>query len=86
MLLTSGGIAMAHMATPAVPPAMITWPMLRSAEDALAGVSAFFVTSYAAKYLFGGLDGWNDGQGEQVRHTYAALPGPSRAIVASVPL
>ena len=45
MLLTSGGIAMAHMATPAVPPAMITRPMLRSEDDALAGVSAFFVTS-----------------------------------------
>jgi hypothetical protein len=35
---------------------------------------------------FGGLDGWNDGQGEHVRYTHAALPGPSRAIVANVPL
>lgn len=43
--LTSGGIAIDHMATPAIPPARITRPMLRSDDDALAGVSAFFVTS-----------------------------------------
>ena len=57
MVLTSGGIAIAHMATPAVPPARITWPMLRSEDDVLAGASAFFVTSYAAKYLLGGPNG-----------------------------
>jgi hypothetical protein len=45
MGLTSGGMAMAHMATPAVPPARITWPMLRSEDNELAGASAFFVTS-----------------------------------------
>jgi hypothetical protein len=45
MMLTSGGMAMDHMATPAVPPARITWPMLRSEDDELAGASAFFVTS-----------------------------------------
>jgi hypothetical protein len=43
--LTSGGIAIAHMATPAIPPASITWPTLRSDDDELAGASAFFVTS-----------------------------------------
>ena len=43
--LTSGGIAIDHMATPAIPPARITRPILRSDDDALAGVSAFFVTS-----------------------------------------
>lgn len=43
--LTSGGIAIAHMATPAVPPARMTWPTLRSDDDGSAGASAFFVTS-----------------------------------------
>lgn len=44
---------MAHMATPAVPPANMTAPRFKSAGDAPAGVKNFFVTSYAAKYLFG---------------------------------
>jgi hypothetical protein len=46
---TSGGIAIVHIATPAVPPAKITALRLRSFESA--GVNHFFVTSYAAKYL-----------------------------------
>jgi hypothetical protein len=49
LLSTSGGIAMAHMATPAMPPAKMTALRFRSDGDAPAGVSAFFVTSYAAK-------------------------------------
>jgi hypothetical protein len=49
--LTSGGIAIAHMATPAVPPAKMTAPKFNSAGEAPTGVNAFFVTSYAAKYL-----------------------------------
>ena len=44
---------MAHMATPAVPPANMTALRFKSAGDAPAGVKNFFVTSYAAKYLFG---------------------------------
>lgn len=72
------------MATPAVPPARITWPMLRS-DDALAGASAFFVTSYAAKYLLGRLVGYDCEQRYPMRQTHAALPGPSRANVAKVP-
>jgi hypothetical protein len=48
-------MAMAHMATPAVPPATMIAPRLRSAGDEPAGMSIFFVTSYAAKYL---TDGW----------------------------
>jgi len=48
---TSGGIAKAHMATPAVPPAMMIALKLSSEGEDPAGVSAFFVTSYAAKYL-----------------------------------
>jgi hypothetical protein len=44
-------MARAHMATPAVPPANMTAPKFRSAGFEPAGVSAFFVTSYAAKYL-----------------------------------
>jgi hypothetical protein len=56
-MLTSGGMAMAHMATPAVPPARIIWPILRSEDVELAGASAFFVTSYAAKYLLCGSNG-----------------------------
>ena len=69
------------MATPAVPPAKMTAPRLRSDGDAPAGVSAFFVTSYAAKYL----DQCQSGGAVCGRGTYAALPGPSRAMVASVP-
>ncbi len=48
---TSGGIAIDHIATPAVPPAMMIALRLRSEGDCPAGVSSFFVTSYAAKYL-----------------------------------
>ena len=44
-LSTSGGIAMLHIATPAVPPAMMIAPRFRSDEDAPAGVSAFLVSS-----------------------------------------
>ena len=40
------------MAIPAVPPARIIALRLSSEGDAPAGVRAFFVTSYAAKYLF----------------------------------
>ena len=40
-----------HMATPAVPPAMIIAPKLSSDGEAPAGVRAFLVISYAAKYL-----------------------------------
>jgi hypothetical protein len=40
-----------HMATPAVPPAKIMAPRLRSAGEEPTGVKYFFVTSYAAKYL-----------------------------------
>lgn len=39
------------MATPAVPPARMMAPKLSSEGEDPAGVSAFFVTSYAAKYL-----------------------------------
>lgn len=72
------------MAIPAAPPARIMAPRLSSEGDAPAGVKAFFVTSYAAKYLF-------VFRSElatlylQVKRTYAALPGPSRANVAPVP-
>ena len=45
--LTSGGIAIAHIATPAMPPAKMTAPRLRSVEPGW--VSMPFVTSYAAK-------------------------------------
>ena len=48
---TSGGIAIDHIATPAVPPARMTAPRLSSDGDEPAGVNNFFVTSYAAKYL-----------------------------------
>lgn len=48
---TSGGIAKDHIATPAVPPAMMMAPKLSSEGEDPTGVSAFFVTSYAAKYL-----------------------------------
>jgi hypothetical protein len=44
-------MATAHMATPAVPPAMMIAPRFNSVGDAPGGVKAFFVTSYAAKYL-----------------------------------
>ena len=46
---TSGGMAKAHMATPAVPPARIIAPKLSSDGEDPAGVRAFLVTSYAAK-------------------------------------
>ena len=49
--LTSGGIAIAHIATPAIPPATMMAPRFNSAGDEPAGVKAFLVTSYAAKYL-----------------------------------
>lgn len=48
---TSGGMAIAHMATPAVPPATMMAPRLSCDGDEPAGVRNFFVTSYAAKYL-----------------------------------
>jgi hypothetical protein len=48
---TSGGIAIAHMATPAVPPATMTAPIFKSAGEEPAGVRSFFVASYVAKYL-----------------------------------
>lgn len=44
-LSTSGGMAIDHMATPAIPPANITAPRLRSEGEEPAGVTAFFVTS-----------------------------------------
>lgn len=47
----SGGIAIDHIATPAVPPATMTAPRFNSEGDVPIGVKAFFVTSYAAKYL-----------------------------------
>lgn len=40
-----------HIATPAVPPAKMIAPRFNSDGDEPAGVRAFFVTSYAAKYL-----------------------------------
>jgi hypothetical protein len=46
---TSGGIAIDHIATPAVPPANMIAPRLRSPDDEPAGVKAVLVTSYAAK-------------------------------------
>jgi hypothetical protein len=46
---TSGGIANAHIAIPAVPPATIIAPRFRSAGDEPTGVNIFFVISYAAK-------------------------------------
>lgn len=48
---TSGGIAKDHIAIPAVPPAKMMAPRLRSEADDPAGVNAFLVISYAAKYL-----------------------------------
>ena len=42
---TSGGMAKAHMATPAVPPATMMAPRLSSEGEAPAGVKALFVTS-----------------------------------------
>lgn len=45
VLRTSGGIAIDHIATPAVPPASRTAPKLRSLGSEPAGVSAFLVTS-----------------------------------------
>lgn len=44
-------MAIDHIATPAVPPATMIAPRLSSEGDCPAGVSIFFVTSYAAKYL-----------------------------------
>lgn len=49
--LTSGGIAIDHIAMPAMPPATMTAPRFRSDGDDPTGVNARFVTSYAAKYL-----------------------------------
>lgn len=73
------------MATPAVPPARIIAERLSSEGDAPAGVRAFFVTSYAAKYLFVNLRSELATLYLEVERTYAALPGPSRANVAPVP-
>jgi hypothetical protein len=42
-ILTSGGMAMVHIATPAVPPAKMIALKLRSVEPA--GVNHFFVIS-----------------------------------------
>jgi len=42
---------MAHIATPAVPPAIMTAPRFNSVGEAPTGVKYFFVTSYVAKYL-----------------------------------
>ena len=81
MQRTSGGIANAHIATPAVPPAKMTAPRFRSAGEEPAGVKDFFVTSYAAKYL----EPRSGFVLASVHSTYAALPGPSRARVAAVP-
>ena len=72
------------MAIPAVPPARIIAPRLSSEGDAPTGVRAFFVTSYAAKYLFEIISELATLHLE-VERTYAALPGPSRANVAPVP-
>src|ERR1700722_19248904 len=51
MVPTSGGMAIAHIETPAVPPANMTTPRFRSADVDPAGVKNFFVNSYDAKYL-----------------------------------
>lgn len=51
VLLASGGIAKDHIATPAVPPAIMIAPRFNSEGEEPAGVRAFLVTSYAAKYL-----------------------------------
>lgn len=48
---TSGGMAILHMATPAVPPAIMIAPRLSWEGSDPAGVKAFLATSYAAKYL-----------------------------------
>ena len=50
--LASGGIAIDHIATPAVPPARIIALRFKSEGFDPAGVRNFFVTSYAAKYLY----------------------------------
>lgn len=42
---------MDHIATPAMPPANITAPRLRSEGEDPAGVIAFLTTSYPKKYL-----------------------------------
>lgn len=65
---TSGGIAIAHIATPAVPPAKMTVPRLSLDGSEPAGVRARFVSSYAAKYLFAA-----DGQHGNVRVYYGSL-------------
>jgi hypothetical protein len=44
-------MAILHMATPAVPPAMIIAPRFNWDGSDPAGVKAFLATSYAAKYL-----------------------------------
>ncbi len=49
--LTSGGIDKDHIATPAIPPAMITAPKFNCDGSDPAGVSAFLHSSYATKYL-----------------------------------
>ena len=82
---------MLHMATPAVPPAIIIAPRLSWEGSDPAGVNAFLATSYAAKYLFAKM-----ARTSTIRHciinnaclhriTHAALPGPSLARVAPVP-
>lgn len=47
--LTSGGIAILHIAIPAAAPAIMTEPKLRSPGFWPFGVNAIFVASYAAK-------------------------------------
>jgi hypothetical protein len=79
-------MANAHMATPAVPPANMIAPRFKSAGDEPAGVNAFLVTSYVAKYLEIPISTLIIGRKQtKKRETDAALPGPSRARVAPVP-
>jgi hypothetical protein len=79
-------MANAHMTTPAMPPENMTVPRFKSAGDEPAGVNAFLVTSYVAKYLeiprFT-LTVYKEKRTK--KETDAALPGPSRARVAPVP-
>jgi hypothetical protein len=82
-LSTSGGIAIAHIATPAMPPAKMTAPRLRSAGDAPAGVTARLVTSYAAKYLRGAIScRRGTGGGRDERGAARAVAGHGREAAA----
>ena len=78
-------MAIDHIATPAVPPAMMIAPRLRSDGDWPAGVKSFFVTSYAAKYLNNSSEAEAKGDVRMKHGTHAALPGPSRKTVAVEP-